>query len=357
MKKMRLLVGVLMVSLIFAGCGMDNGTGSSAVDGQKGDITVAALSQIDAWPAWVAAKDGTAEKNGLNYDLKIYEAGIPMVEDLATKEWQIGDAGAVPTMLGVLNRNATIIGIASDESAANAILAKKDSAIFDVEKKEGIYGDADSVRGKSIYTTVASSAHYMLNSYLKEIGLSESDVNIQSASQSDCLEAFKDGKADLVVLWAPFLYQAEEAGGKVVANGSDVGALNLMLYLADKDWAKENAETVANFLAVVSNKAEVYKEKSKDTDKSISEFFEEKSKLSVEGATLASERETHKIFTTKEQLELMESGDAARGMEDIARFFMDINKLAESNYGRLVKNKFNIDTTYLKMADEIEVKE
>lgn len=352
MKKTALVAFALITALFVAGCnGGDAQQKNSGADkGSKAPITVATLNQIDAWPAWAAMKDGSAKEAGADYTMKIYEAGIALVEDMATNKWQIGDAGAVPSMLGVLNRNVTIIGVASDESAANAVLAKEDSPIFKNKVKDGVYGNAESVRGKAIYTTTASSAHYVVQNYLKALGLTESDVNLQNASQPECLKALKDGKADLVVLWSPYLYDAERDGAKVVASGADVGATNYMLYLADRDWAKEHPKEVAAFLKAVSKKTEEYTANEDGNNKALKSFFKDYASLDVSDDIIKKERDTHKLFTAKEQLALMEDGDVAKSMEEVSRFFMDINKLAPSNYGRMVKNNFNIDSTYLKLA-------
>lgn len=349
MKKRSILAIALVLSLLVTGCGGAGSQDSKAPDKDK--ITIATLAQIDAFPAWQATK---AKDSASLYDLKTYDAGIPMVEDLATKAWQIGDAGAVPTILGVLNRNVEIIGIASDESAANIVLAKKDSPIFKEEAENHVYGSADLLKGKAIYTSMVSSAHYALVGYLKTFGLTEQDVNVQSASQKDCIEALKSGKADLVVLWTPYAYDAMAAGAKVVATGADIGANNLMLYLADKDWAAKNPDAVAKFLAETSRAAQDYtKEPPMDE---LSTFYKDYIKMPLEEESIQQEIESHQLFTVKEQLELMQSGSCARSMEDIARFFMDMNKLATSNYGNLVKQNFNINDTYLKLAQEKYIK-
>ncbi len=352
MKKTALIALALITALFVAGCnGGDAQQKNAGADKEsQAPITVATLNQIDAWPAWSAMKDGSAKEAGADYTMKTYEAGIALVEDLATKKWHIGDAGAVPTMLGVLNRNISIIGVASDESAANAVLAKEDSPIFKNEVKEGVYGSAESVRGKAIYTTMASSAHFVVQNYLKTLGLSESDVNLQNASQTECLKALKDGKADLVVLWSPYLYDAEKDGAKVVASGADVGATNYMLYLVDRDWAKEHSKEVVAFLKAVSKKTEDYAAAEDENSKDLKLFFKDYASLDVSDDIIKKERDTHKFFTAEEQLALMEDGDVAKSMEEVSRFFMDINKLAASNYGRMVKNNFNIDSTYLKQA-------
>lgn len=344
MLKRSALALAMICALALAGCGGAPKEASSTPAADQGDrITIATLAQIDAYPAWrIADADH-------NYLLKTYDAGIPMVEDLATKAWQIGDAGAVPAMLGVMNRNVAIVGIASDESAANAILAKKGSPLLK-EKDGDIYGSADLLRGKAIYTSTVSSAHYALAGYLRHFGLSEQDVNIQSASQADCLEALKSGKADLVVLWAPTTYEALADGAEILATGADVGANNLMLYLADKDWAAAHPDTVAQFLAAASKEVTAYSEERPDD--SLTAFYKDYIKMPIDKDTLDMEIESHRLFTVDEQLDFIQSGSCARSMEDIARFFMDINKLATSNYGRMVKNNFNIDDTYLKLAQD-----
>lgn len=348
MKKLRILLATAVIfSMILAGCGGKTGDG-----GKDNKMVVATLAQIDAWPAYDIKTSGLAKEKGIDFDMKLYPAGIPMVEDVSTLKWQIGDAGAVPAILGVLNHKISVIGVAADESAANAIVAKEGNSVFGQQTEENIFGNADSVRGKTFVTTTISSAHYTLDKYLKKLGLSEKDVIVRPASQEACLKALENNEADFAVLWAPYLYDAQKNGAKVVAKGSQLGATNYMLYLADTEWAKKNPEKVAKFLHLAASRVEAYH--SPDSNEAISKFFKEYAKVEVSPEMVEQERASHHILTIDEQLKIMEDGSCAQSLDGIARFFLDNNKFAESNYGSLVKNNFGVDSSYLKMAKDMK---
>lgn len=331
----------------------DKGSASlSSMPEQTSGLTIATLNQLDAWPAYHAREDGVANAYGISYKLQSYTAGFQLVEDASLGKWQIGNVGGVPALLGVLNRQLTIIGIAADESDANALLTRKDNPNFN-EENDGVFGTAEQLRNKAIYTTQASSAHRLIDAYLKKLGLTEADVNLQYASQAECVEALKDGRAELVSLWAPYTYEAEKALGEVktVAKGSDLGVRNYMVYVADKDWASHNKESIARFLAATGEEAAAI-DQAREGD--LVTFFTSYAKANLKSQYIAEELQSHKLFSVDEQLALLESGDLRQGMDDVASFFKGINRFAQSNYDQLSEMNYGIDDSYLKMAKEMK---
>lgn len=352
----KILAATLSLALLvgLSACGATDNASSSGASQSAGGLTVASLNQLDAWPAYAAMKDDVADKYGISYEMKLYKAGFQLVEDSALEKWQIGDVGAVPALLGVLNRHLSVVGIAADESDANALMVKAKSPLLK-EESNGVLGSADAVRGKAIYTTQASSAHRLVAAYLKKLDLTESDVNLQYASQADCLAALGDGRADIVSLWAPNTYEAEEiaGGAKTLAKGSDLGVTSYMVYVADSAWAEKNKDAIARFLATVGHEAGAFEEV-KDAD--LVSFFKDYAKADLDEKRIADERKSHQLFTVEEQLALMSDGDLQKSLDDVATFFLQINRFADSNYGQLTKMNFGITDEYLKAAQKLEEK-
>jgi len=115
-------------------------------------------------------------------------------------------------LVGAMRFGAYMIAIANDDSLANAVLVRPNSPIL---KAKGVnkdfpetYGSPETVKGKTVLVTTVSSGHYALSTWLKRIGLKDSDVVIQNMDQGQALAAFESGVGDVAVLWAPSMFIA-----------------------------------------------------------------------------------------------------------------------------------------------------
>ena len=87
---------------------------------------------------------------------------------------------SVPMLVGAMRFGAYMIAIANDDSLANAVLVRPNSPIL---KAKGVnkdfpetYGSAETVKGKTVLVTTVSSGHYALSTWLKRIGLKDTDT-------------------------------------------------------------------------------------------------------------------------------------------------------------------------------------
>ncbi len=117
-------------------------------------------------------------------------------------------------VVGALRYDAYEIGLAEDESFTNNVYVRPDSPIL---KTKGfnknfpdVYGSPETVKGKSILVTTVSSVHYAMSSWLKVLGLKDSDVEVKQMDQSSAVAAFEKGIGDVAVLWAPYCYAAKK---------------------------------------------------------------------------------------------------------------------------------------------------
>lgn len=348
-----------MVSIL-AGCGGGAKEGSDAAGGSD-NLTFAFLNQIDTWPAYSAIEDGTAEKYGFKgystaTNLQLFDSGMPMVEAMASNSWQIGDAGSVPALMAALRYDAQIVGIASNEAPANAVVARKDNPVFKHENPnmKNVFGEADDVRGKTILVATVSSAHFVVDTWLQSMGLTDKDVTIKNLEQPQAIKAFESGEGDFLALWSPELYQAYAKGYKDVATGKDLNANTLMIYFCNKDWAEKNKDAVARFLAMTSSKVEVYQSEGEKLIPDLQKFFQDFGAMKFSEKETKLDIERHELYTVDEQLKLMESGDIEKWMVDIGEFFVRQGKFKEDELNQLKEKHFNITDEYLKAAKDVK---
>jgi NitT/TauT family transport system substrate-binding protein len=220
----------------------------------------------------------------------------------------------VPAVLGHVRFGIKTIGITNDESAGNALLARKDVA-------DKFAKDPASIKGQTIVLTANSTGDYAVQSCLKKWGIAKSDVTIKNMGQAEIISAMSSNNADLGGLWAPNIYTLEEkAGAKVLCSGKEGGAVVPGALIARGDYAEQNAENVAKFLAVYlrgwkwanANKAEAI---------GMMKKFYEQGGVSISEASMKKEFDTRPTFDLAGQLAKM---DRARGNSDVDAWFSEI---------------------------------
>ena len=108
-----------------------------------------------------------------------------------------------------------------------------------------------SIKGQTIVLTANSTGDYAVQSCLQKWGLKKADVSIKSMGQAEIISAMSSGNADLGGLWAPNIYTLEEkAGAKVICSGKDAGAIVPGAIIVRAEYAKEQPQNVARYLAV-----------------------------------------------------------------------------------------------------------
>ena len=217
-------------------------------------VPTAWMPELDAFPIWYAKQQGWDKLAGLDIQIYAFESGADALRAFPAKGWVFGGIGAVPAMIGCVRYNMSIIGFANDEAAGNAIMVRKDSPIL---KHKGenpvfpeVYGNAETVRGKSVLCTRISSADYTLKLWLKSVGLENKDINFKNMGQAQALAAFDYNIGDVVVLWAPFTYVGENHGWKTVATTQLLGDHLPIALVANSAYAAQYPNITASFLSL-----------------------------------------------------------------------------------------------------------
>ncbi|MGI9025765.1 MAG: ABC transporter substrate-binding protein [Burkholderiaceae bacterium] len=292
-------------------------TGTSAACAQQ-PLTEIKVSYQPAlyWalPFYVATEKNWWAEVGLKPAFSIFPAGVPQMAAVASKSWDVGGTGSVPAVLGYVRFGVKTIGLTNDESAANALLARKDVADKYIKTPA-------SMKGQTIVLTANSTGDYAVQSCLKKYGLAKSDVTIKNMGQAEIISAVSSDNADLAGLWAPNTYTLEEkAGARELCSGREGGVVVPGALIARGDYAEQNPENVAKFLAVYL-RAWKWMAANKPAAIAMMKKFYEQGGVAVSQASMKKEFDTRPTYDLAQQLARM---DRSRGNSDMDVWFGQI---------------------------------
>jgi NitT/TauT family transport system substrate-binding protein len=154
--------------------------------------------------------------------------------------------------------------------------------------------------------TQNSTADFAVQACLKKYGLKKSDVVMKNMGQAEIISALSSNNSDLAGMWAPNTYTVEEkAGAKMLCNGKDSGAIVPGALIARGDYAKQNPQNVAKFLAVYLRAWSWMSVNRPEAIRMMKDFYA-KGGVSISDAAMNKEFETRPTFTLAQQLKSME---------------------------------------------------
>lgn len=267
-----------------------------------------------ALPFFAATEKGWWAEVGLKPVFSTFPAGVPQIAAANSKSWDVGGTGSVPAVLGHVRFGIKTIGLTNDESAGNALLARKDVA-------DKIAANPSLIKGQTILLTSNSTGDYAVQACLKRYGLSKSDVTIKNMGQAEIISAISSNNAELAGLWAPNIYTLEEkAGAKVLCSGKEGGAVVPGALIVRGDYAEQNPETVAKFLAVYLRAWSWMGAHQTEAIAMMKKFYQEGG-VAISDASMKKEFTTRPTFNLEQQLAHM---DRARGNSDVDTWFSQI---------------------------------
>ena len=263
-----------------------------------------------AMPFHVATEKGWWKEVGLAPEFSTFPAGVPQIAASAAKSWDVGGTGGVPAVLGHVRFGIKTIGITNDESAGNALVASgKKAADFAKDP-------AAALKGQTITLTQNSTADYAVQACLKKYGLSKTDVVMRNMGQAEIISALSSNNTDLAGMWAPNIYTVEEkAGAKVICSGKEGGAFVPGALIARGDYAKENPQNVAKFLAVYL-RAWSWMNANKPAAIAMMKDFYAKGGVVISDASMRKEFDTRPTFDLATQLKNMDRAGGKASQTD-----------------------------------------
>ena len=295
-----------------------------------------------ALPFYVATEKGWWGELGLKPAFSTFPAGVPQIAASASKSWDVGGTGSVPAVLGAARYNLLTIGLTNDESAGNALVAA-------APKADGYTKNPQSIKGETIVLTANSTGDYAVQSCLAKWGLKKADVTIKSMGQAEIISAMSSKNADLGGLWAPNIYTMEEKeGAKVICSGKDTGTVIPGALVVRADYAKEQPQNVAKFLAVYLRAWKWMNAHRPEAIVLMKKFYD-LGGVSISQASMEKEFDTRPTFDLAGQLKIMKGGetsDVDKWMNQIAEFMKSTGTLPEAP-----QTSRYVNDQYLRMVD------
>ena len=251
-----------------------------------------------ALPFHYATVKGWWKEAGLEPTFSTFPAGAPQIAASAAKSWDVGGTGSVPAVLGAVRFNILTIGIANDESKANAMMVRGD-------KFDAIKADPKLLKGQRLLLTTNSTVDYASRKCLVKFGLAANDMQFVNLGQAQIITAVTSNNGDVAGVWAPNTYPlAERAGAKTLCSGADAGAVVPGALVVRADYAKEKPGEVAKFLAVYLRGWGWAKANPAEARKLALDFYKTGG-LEVSANAMDQEFATRPTFSLDEQLKLM----------------------------------------------------
>ncbi|MFP5521893.1 ABC transporter substrate-binding protein [Peptococcus simiae] len=345
-KPITAIICVLALAFLAACSEASLGISNQGRDIAAEPLSVHSLVQLDAWPEYQAAQ--AKEDLAAGFDLKpsYYQTGTDIYARLQNADWQIASLGVFPALLVLNTGQAELVGLASDESAANILFARQGDPILS-QKTDGLPGSQSLIKGKTFILTTASTSSVLLHHYLKKFNLTERDININSMEPEDALKAFQAGKGDYLLLWSPYIYKAFDEDWVPVLNGQNLALHLPMVYLAKAGWSEKNKDRIKAFMKTRDPYIKSYREPSAALVKDIKNFFKAEVNTTFSDEQVKDLISRHALYTSDEQQELLDQGQVEQWLSENADIYSQQEKFTPKDLERIRKAHFYINAGYL----------
>jgi NitT/TauT family transport system substrate-binding protein len=248
-KLSRLVLGLLLPTLLVAGCGgteeEPSATDSPAAEAENVGSVRIGIGSDPATALYVVAHErGIFAANGVDSEIRQFASGGEAVGAQVSGEVDLTSVTELPLLsavaegaeLGVLGTMGT-----SDENfgavAVEGIQEAKDLA-------------ADGVR---VGVTENSGGHFFLYRYAQENGMDLADLDIAFLQVSDLVSTFARGDIQAFFSWTPNVQQGEAAveGAHVLAHSGEVGYPTTMYVVASKQIVDDAALSQAVMASLI----------------------------------------------------------------------------------------------------------
>ncbi len=325
-------------------------------------VPTAWLDEHETFLMWHAKNQGWDREAGLDIELKLFSSGPDVLSALPAGEWVFAAVGALPAMLGNLRHDTSIIAYANNEMEdCTSVVVRADSPVAQVKgwnrDYPEVYGDPDSVRGKTFLVTTLTSSHFALSTWLNVLGLTDADVTIKNMDQAQALGAFENNIGDGVAIWAPYTFIIKEKGGVVFA-GDIVrcGKSNPIVLIADTKYAEAHPNVTAKFLSVYMRSVDEMKQKTPaDLVREYQNFYLEFVGKNYSESQALQDLETHPLYSLDEQLAIFDDSRgpsrAQKHQSDIAAFFSSVGRITPEEAVKVSDGKYATGR-YLQLLKE-----
>lgn len=349
MKKLIAVTMALSICLALAACGSTGTPSGSDGAAVLETLKISSHPYIHGLPISVAVKEGIYEKNGISPEITLYAGGPAQNEACATNAWEFGTTGMGGVVPGMIGYDMKIIGTSAGESTID-LWVRPDSPIAavkgEVDGFPEIYGNAELWKGKTIICQSATNCHLLLLATLEKMGLGKEDISMVDMSVAQSFPAFKAGEADMVALWSPFGYLAEQEGWVKVSSVDAVGLKFCNVIVATKKALEEKPELIQKGLQAYLEAADYVRENIDQSPQWLYDYQVDEG-ITVTLENCGKDIKYRPFPSLEENKELMTSGELRDMILQFADFLVKQGNIKQEDYDKLASTDF-IDPSFIE---------
>ncbi len=257
-RSLVLVAAIAVTGLVLAACGNDSSSSATTTAAAGGSSSATPEKIVIGYQA-IPNGDLVVKHN------KWLEEAFPE----STIEWKLFDSGGAVNEAVVAG--SIDFGLAGSSPVSRGI---SDGIEYQVPWIHDVIGEAEALvvksnitdikglKGKTIATPFASTAHFSLLAALEDAGVPESDVKIIDAEPDDIYAAWTRGDIDGAYVWNPNLAKIKSEGGKVLVDSkqlSEKGKTTYDLAVVRNEFAKQYPDAVTTWVEQQNRAVELYR--------------------------------------------------------------------------------------------------
>lgn len=315
-----LIFGILMLVACSSNDTDNTSNNEKKESGESQELTkvkVAYMPNFASLNAVVAGiNTGAFEEEGIEVEMVEFADGPTIIAAMESGSIDVGYIGPGAHVLSIQG-TADIFAFAHLGNA-DEVIASKDKGINDI---------AD-LKGKTIAVASGTSSETILNMTLKEAGLEESDVTLMDMDASAIVTAMISGSVDAAATWSPNTTAIKnEMGDDAIMLSNNVRYADefpsIASFVVNPKFAEENHDLLVSFTKGLY-KGMDYRVDNLDE---VAGWSAEVAALDV--SSVAKETNDGDWITSKELIEMIESGDMEKYYEAQQKNFVEEERLTE----------------------------
>lgn len=200
----------------------------------------------------IAEEKGYFLEQGIDMEIQGYPAGKLALAATLKGELDMGTASDPNIVFRSFESNNFAVFVTIVDSAQHAkALARKDRNI----------NTPQDLIGKKVATTIGTTAHFFMVTFLIVHGLDSSDVEIVDLKPKEMVQAIVNGEIDAIFTWEPNILDAQRIlADKAVILPSVVGYMATFSLISKRSFIENNPELIERILKALLKAEEFVKD-------------------------------------------------------------------------------------------------
>jgi len=247
---MKRVIFILTTVVMVVTTGMTAGcTGTEKPAGPLEKVTIGISStSLLASLVHIAEETGYFLEEGIDVELKGYPTGKAALAATLSGEVDMGTVADTPVVSNSFERKDFAVFLTILDSAQHSkALARKDRDI----------NIPQDLVGKKVATTIGTTGHFFMASFLTLNGIDVSDVELIDMKPGEMVEAIANGDVDAICTWEPNLLNAiKSLGDNAIILSSEVGYEATFNLATMNDYIENNPELIRNVIKALAKAEE-----------------------------------------------------------------------------------------------------